>query len=64
LLKKSQINEPEFNILLEIILRKVVVIKTNDLKKHYKEAYALAKDIDLNDLLFFACALEFSGSFI
>lgn len=57
LLKKSKMNEEEFSELLNIILRKVIIIPTTHLKAKEKEAKELAKDIDPDDALFFATAL-------
>lgn len=57
LLKKSKMSEKEFSQLLNIILRKVIIIPTEHLKAKEKEAKKLAQDIDPDDALFFACAL-------
>ena len=57
LLKKSKMNEEEFSELLDIILRKVIIIPTEHLKTKEKEAKDLAQDIDPDDALFFATAL-------
>lgn len=64
LLQKSKMDEKDFNDLLELILRKVVIVPKEVLDPHYNEAYGLAKDIDVNDVLFFACALAYQNSVI
>ena len=64
LLIKSGMNEQEFNELLDIILRKVILVPSETLYLYYKEALEIAKKIDIDDTTFFACALAYPGSII
>ena len=64
LLKKSEMNSKDFNLLLNILLRKVMIIPTEVLSPYKKEAYKIVKDIDPDDTLFIACALAYPDSFI
>lgn len=60
--KKSKMEG--FETLLAILLKKVEIVPEERLKAHKKEAVELAKNIDLNDAVFFACALTHPGSII
>lgn len=64
LLKKSKMGEEDFNQLLELILTRVMIVPNIFLEKHYHAAFELVKDIDQDDLLFFACALTYTESVI
>jgi predicted nucleic acid-binding protein len=64
LLKKSRMSERDFNKLLQLILRKVVIVPNEVLIPYKKEAYEIVKDIDLDDILFIACALAYPNSVI
>ena len=64
LLNKSQMNTKDFNMLLNILLRKVMIVPTEVLFPYRKEAYEIVKDIDPDDSLFIACALAYPDSFI
>lgn len=64
LLNKSQMNIKDFNMLLNILLRKVMIVPTEVLFPYRKEAYEIVKDIDPDDSLFIACALAYPDSFI
>ena len=64
LLIKSGMNEQEFNRLLGLILRKVILVYSETLYPYYKEASEIAKNIDIDDTLFFACALAYPESVI
>lgn len=57
-------SEKEFNQLLKLILTKVLIVPNTSLEKHYDIAFELVKDIDPNDLIFFACALNYPESVI
>ena len=57
LLAKSRMEETDFSKLLDLLLRKVIVVPTTELRTKEKEAKALAQDIDPDDAIFFACAL-------
>jgi predicted nucleic acid-binding protein len=62
LISKSGIPKEEFDILLSIILAKVTIIPDSMLLKQKKKALILAKKTDIDDLVFFACALSYKGS--
>ena len=64
LLDKSGMNKEEFAKLLEIILKKVVIVPYRVLSPFREEAFDLVKDIDEADILFDACALTYQGSII
>ena len=64
LLKKSKMNTTDFNLLLNILLRKVMIVPTEVLFPYRKEAYEIVKDIDQDDTLFIACALAYPDSII
>ena len=64
ILQKSGMNSYEFNKLLALILRKVIIIPSEVLAPYRQEPYEIAKDIDANDMLFFACALAYKDSVI
>ena len=64
LLTKSKMKSRDFEDLLRLLLRKVIIIP-NEVLLHYKcEAYKIIKDIDPDDVTFIACALAFSDSVI
>ena len=64
LLRKSEMKAKDFNLLLNILLQKVMIVPTEVLFPYRKEAYEIIKDIDPNDTLFIACALAYPNSFI
>lgn len=65
LLRKSGMDEKEFNKLLELILRKVVIVPTELLDPYYDESDKLAQSVESpEDQLFFSCALAHPDSVI
>lgn len=64
LLKKSRMNKEDFDKLLEIILKKVLIVPEELLKANKNEAIGIVKDIDLDDAVFIACALAYPESVI
>ena len=64
LIKKSKLNDKEFNTLLRLILSKVKIIPIEILQKYKYEALEIVKNIDKNDAMFFACALAYKDSVI
>lgn len=64
LLAKSKMKSKDFEELLSLLLRKVIIIPSEVLLHYKKEAYQIIKDIDPDDVTFIACALAFSGSII
>ena len=64
LLDKSGMNEEEFDNLLNIILKKVVIVPCEILLPFREKAFELVKNIDEDDVLFVACALAYPNSII
>ena len=64
ILKKSEMGVNEFNKLLALILKKIIIVPSEVLEPYRQEAYELMNDIDVNDVLFVACALAYKGSVI
>jgi predicted nucleic acid-binding protein len=64
IVKKSGMRRKEFDSLLQIILSKVLIVPSSTLHIYKKEATKIVKDIDINDVLFIACALAYSDSII
>ena len=64
LLKKSGMSEEDFNKLLQLILKKVVIVPNEVLVPYKKEAFEIVKTIDPDDVLFVACALAYPNSII
>ncbi|MBI2672042.1 PIN domain-containing protein [Candidatus Woesearchaeota archaeon] len=64
LIKKSRLNKDEFEDLLDIILSKVLIVPSEVLLKHKKEALEIVKDIDVDDVIFIACALAYDFSVV
>lgn len=57
-------NPDEFNLLLQLILDKVIVVPSWLLEEFREEALKVVGGIDVNDVLFFACALAYDSSII
>ena len=64
LLKKSQMSAKDFNLLLNLLLKKVMIAPTEVLFQYRKEACEIIKNIDPDDTIFIACALAYSDSVI
>ena len=64
LLQKSRISIEDFEKLLQLILKRVLIVAPEVLKTHKEDAIEIIKDIDLNDALFIACALAYPESVI
>ncbi|MDP4012834.1 MAG: PIN domain-containing protein [Candidatus Nanoarchaeia archaeon] len=65
LLEKSGMDEKEFDKLLGLILKKVMIIPTEMLNQFYNESEELANKVESpEDQLFFACALAYPSSVI
>ena len=61
---KSGMSADEFNKLLALILRKLIIVPSEVLEPYRHEAHEIVKDIDVNDTLFVACALAYKESII
>jgi predicted nucleic acid-binding protein len=64
LMEKSGLNNREFSQLLHLIIKKVLIVPSNRLNSHRNEAVKIVKDIDIDDVLFIACALAYSNSIV
>ncbi len=64
LLKKSGMSEYEFTRLTRLLLLKVVIVPHEVLVPFKEKAIEIVKDIDLDDVLFVACALAYPNSII
>jgi len=54
LLTKSGMNRKDFDELLHMILKKVLVVPASVMKQYQNEAMSIVKEIDVNDALFIA----------
>jgi predicted nucleic acid-binding protein len=64
IMKKSALNNEEFNKLLHLLLEKVMIIPDEVLLAYKKKAIEIVNDIDPNDVLFVAAALAYPNSII
>ena len=64
LLEKSEMNPAEFDLLLQIILKKVLVVPNEVLNKYFTEAMNVVGEIDPDDAPFIACALAYPESIL
>lgn len=64
LFEKSEMGEEDFNKLLELILKKVKIVSSEELYPYKKEAMEIVREVDLDDVTFIACALAYPTSII
>ncbi len=64
LMIKSKMGKKEFDKLLELLLKKVLIIPDEALKAYREEAIEIVKGIDKDDAVFVACALAYPESVI
>ena len=64
LMKKSRMVPKDFNKLLQLILQKVVIVPSEILYPYRKEALEIIKEIDVDDVVFVACALVYPDSIL
>ncbi len=64
LVVKSKMGEREFDKLLELLLKKVLIVPDEALKAYREEAIEIVKGIDKDDAVFVACALAHPESVI
>lgn len=57
LMQKSKMSKEDFDKLLEMLLKKVLIVPEEVLKTHKDESIEIVKDIDLDDAVFIACSL-------
>lgn len=50
--------------LFELILQKVRIFSSNEFIRYRQEALLIVKDIDVDDAIFFVCALAYPDSII
>lgn len=61
ILKKSELSEKEFNILLISLLKYIKIIKTEKILDYREEANEIMSKIDPDDAMFIATALAFDA---
>jgi predicted nucleic acid-binding protein len=59
LIEKSGLTNQEFDLVLNGLLSKTLVVEKSVLLRNKKEALEVLKNIDTNDTMFFACALAY-----
>jgi predicted nucleic acid-binding protein len=59
---KSGLSEKAYERLLVLLLSRIRLVAWDELRMSAEQAYALAKDIDPYDTMFFACCLANPGS--
>ena len=64
LLTKSRMRPQDFDQLLKLLLKKVLIVPEEVLKDYREEALEIVKNIDRDDALFIACALAYPKSVI
>jgi predicted nucleic acid-binding protein len=64
LLKKSKISKSDFDKLLHLLMRKVMVVPSDVMKPYKTDAIKIVTDIDINDAIFIACALAYKNSIL
>ncbi len=64
LLTKSKMKKEDFDLLLKSLLNKVFIVPNENLLNYKEEALEIVKNIDIDDAVFFACALNYKNSII
>jgi predicted nucleic acid-binding protein len=64
LFRKSGMSAEDFKEFMHMIIRKVVIVPADSLYDFRAEAKEIVKDIDIDDILFIACALAHPPSMI
>ncbi|MFH1306567.1 MAG: PIN domain-containing protein [Candidatus Micrarchaeota archaeon] len=64
LVMKSHMKEKDFDKLLGLILKKVIIVPKEAFLKHRKKALDIVGKIDPDDAVFIACALEYQDCII
>ncbi len=62
ILKKSELEEFEFDIILQQLFLKITIIPDEITKPYYQKAYDIIKTIDPKDTSFIACVLAYNDS--
>ena len=64
LLMKSKMNSGDFNKLLKLLMKKVIIMPNNTIASYKAESLKIIGKIDQNDAIFIACALAYQDSII
>lgn len=64
LIKKSEMKKEEFDELLTLLLKKVIIVPVEKMKQYKEEAFEIVKDIDPDDIIFVACVLAYKDSIL
>ena len=57
ILKKTKMNEREFELLFDLVMEKISIVPDKKVKDQMKKAMDIMKEIDVNDSSILACAL-------
>ena len=64
LFRKSGMTTEDLNKLLQLIIKKILIVPNSILIPYRKEALEIIKEIDIDDVLFIACALAYPNSIL
>jgi predicted nucleic acid-binding protein len=64
LLEKSKLSKGDFDQLLHLLMRRVMVVPNDVIKPYVKDAIKIVKDIDIDDTIFIACVLAYKESIL
>lgn len=64
ILEKSGMKRADFDKLFGLLMKKVLVVPNDTTKPFREEAYEIARNIDIDDTPFIACALAYSDSIL
>jgi predicted nucleic acid-binding protein len=64
LITKSMMEESAFNDLLQLILKRVLIVSNSNIIVFRDEAREIVKDIDIDDAIFIACGLAYKDSIL
>jgi len=62
LIEKSKMPKKDFELLIKILLHKVKIVPNKKLEIFKNKAFEIVKDIDINAVIFTACALAYKNS--
>ncbi len=57
-------NVEDFDKLFQLLLKKVVIVPNEVLRRYREKAVAIVEGIDVDDALFIACALAYPNSIL
>jgi len=64
LFRKSGMTTEDLNQLLQLIIKKILIVPNSILIPYREEALEIIKEIDIDDVLFIACALAYPNSIL